>query len=103
MKQGSRYVVLIHFAYEEIKAHGSQHFIQVIRLITGISGSRTQFSCFTVLCLLPYVTVLQVNPKLKTLLCGFFSTSWLQMICNFNNICLFPEKGFYSHSMPMLF
>lgn len=48
-----------------MKAHRSQCVTQVIRLLTGISGSRTQLSCFVVLRLLYNVTVLQVNLKLK--------------------------------------
>lgn len=61
MKQASRHAVLMYFTHERIKAYGSQCFTQVSRLISGISGCRTQISCLLVLCLLHNVTVLQVD------------------------------------------
>ena len=47
MKQASRHAVLIYFIHERIKAYGSQSFTEVTRLVSGISGSRTQVSCLS--------------------------------------------------------
>jgi hypothetical protein len=57
--------MLIHFAYEKIKAHGSKCYIQVLSLVSGISGSRAQVSCLLVLYLLHNVTILQINSEVN--------------------------------------
>lgn len=99
---GGGHVMLIHFIRENIKTPGSQHCLQVLKFqwaVWKLSPSLLPLSPI-------FIAQCHNNPnpfRTETLQCGVFSRSWLQMIYNFNNICLFPEKGFYLHSMPMLF
>lgn len=94
MKQASRHVVLMYFTHERIKAYGSQCFTQVSRLISGISGCRTQISCLLVLCLLHNVTVLQVDPKLKHCSVDSFLVVGYKWYIILITYAYFQRKGF---------
>lgn len=94
MKQASKHVVLMYFTHERIKAYGSQCFTQVSRLISGISGCRTQISCLLVLCLLHNVTVLQVDPKLKHCSVDSFLVVGYKWYIILITYAYFQRKGF---------